>query len=129
MMQETDNAIMVVDDDEIFLEELSESLALSGYNMIAVSDPTEVIDLASGLKPKLILLDINMPGKTGLEIIREIGKLPEFDDVPVIVMSGFFQDELMLLNEIRGIKRLVKKPFGLADILGIIRDTLKGIPA
>lgn len=128
-MQETDNAIMVVDDDEIFLEELSESLALSGYNMIAVSDPTEVIDLASGLKPKLILLDINMPGKTGLEIIREIGKLPEFDDVPVIVMSGFFQDELMLLNEIRGIKRLVKKPFGLADILGIIRDTLKGIPA
>ncbi len=128
-MKDADNTIMVVDDDEIFLGELSEALALSGYNMITVSDPTEVVDLASGLKPKLILLDIKMPGKTGIEIAREIRSLPGCADVPIIAMSGFFHDENWLLNEFSGIKRLVKKPFSLTDILRIIQETLKGVPA
>ena len=127
-MKKEKNTIMVVDDDELFLEELSEALALSGYNMIAASDPNEVIDLAAGLKPKLILLDIKMPGKTGIEIAREISHLSDFANIPIIAMSGFFQDEATLLNEVRGIKKLVKKPFNLADILTVIKKTLKEVP-
>ena len=128
-MKDAENTIMVVDDDEIFLGELSEALALSGYNMITVSDPTEVVDLASGLKPKLILLDIKMPGKTGIEIAREISDLPGCADVPIIAMSGFFHDEEWLLNQFGRIKRLVRKPFSLTDILRIIQETLKEVLA
>lgn len=128
-MKDSENTVMVVDDDEVFLEELSEALALSGYNMITVSDPTEVVALASGLKPKLILLDIKMPGKTGIEIAREMSNLPEFSDIPIIAMSGHFQDEDRLRSEVRRIKKLIKKPFNLTDLLKIIHETLRRVPA
>lgn len=126
VLKSRENTIMVVDDNEAFLEELSEALALNGYNTVAISDPTEVIDVAFRLKPKLILLDIRMPGKTGMDIAREISQLPKFADVPAIAMSGFFDDEEALLDSFHNIKKLIKKPFSLENILKTIQETLTG---
>ena len=116
--------IMVVDDDKEFLEELRETLTLSGYDLIAVNDATLVLDLASSIKPDAILLDLKMPQMSGFQVADELRHLSEVSHIPVIAMSAFLKDEYAALLNICGIKKCLKKPFHPLDVIAQIEEVL-----
>ena len=116
--------IMVVDDDNEFLEELRETLTLSGYDLIAVNDATLVLDLASSIKPDAILLDLKMPQMSGFQVADELRHLSEVSHIPVIAMSAFLKDEYAALLNICGIKKCLKKPFHPLDVIAQIEEVL-----
>src|SRR5438552_6468174 len=82
--------IMVVDDNVELLEELENLLKLGGYEVIAISDGTKVLEAALKNKPDLILLDLKMSPKSGFQIADEARNSALLKDTPVIAMTGFF---------------------------------------
>lgn len=117
--------VMIVDDDKAFLDELKETLDLSGYDMVAVNDATLALDMVSKTAPDLLLVDLKMPQKTGFQLAHELKRLSGFGHIPVIAMTGYFKDEYDLLMNMSGIKKCLKKPFNPLDVIAEIEDALK----
>lgn len=74
--------VLVADDDRRMRSVLSRFLSLKGYEVAEAADGREAIALARRKKPDIILLDIDMPGKSGLEVLEEL--------VPLLPGTGFF---------------------------------------
>ena len=117
--------VMIVDDDKEFLEELNETLGLSGYDVVSVNDSVAAIDTASRIKPDVILLDLKMPQKSGFQLADELRHLSELSRVPIIVMTGFFKDDYASLLNICGVRKCLKKPFNPLDVIAQIEEALQ----
>jgi CheY-like chemotaxis protein len=117
--------VMIVDDDKEFLEELGETLALSGYDMVAVGDPVSALEMASEARPQLILLDLKMPGMSGFQLADEIRRFSQFEHIPILAMSAYFKDEYASLMDACGIKKCLKKPFNPLDVISEIEKSLQ----
>lgn len=116
--------VLIVDDDKDFLDELNETLALSGYEMTAVNDSLEALDTAARVKPDVILIDLKMPKKSGFQLADELRHLSGLGRIPIIAMTAFYKDEYTPLMRICGIKRWLKKPFNPLDVIAEIEEAL-----
>lgn len=115
---------MVIDDDREFLEELCELLVLSGYEMVPVNDSAAALQIAVSEKPRVILIDLKMPGKSGFQLAEEFRGMAQLEQVSVIAMSAFFKEEYKPLLNICGIKRCLKKPFHPLEVITEIEGAL-----
>jgi DNA-binding response OmpR family regulator len=119
--------ILIVDDDEVFLEELKEIIEANGFDVICLKDPMLVKRVVKTENPDLILLDLKMPGKSGFQVADELKHAAEFSRRPVIAMSGFFtKTEHFLLMQLCGIQKCIKKPFLPAEMINMINLALEG---
>ncbi|MDD5730769.1 MAG: response regulator [Candidatus Omnitrophica bacterium] len=116
--------VMVVDDDQEFLEELNETLDLSGYAVVTVNNATKVAEEANREKPDVILLDLKMPEKSGFQVADELKHISELAHVPIIVMTAFFKDDYLPLLSICGIHKCLKKPFNPLDVIAQIEEAI-----
>jgi DNA-binding response OmpR family regulator len=80
--------VLVVEDDFDTLHPLSELLRLKGYDTITASEVDRAISLARARKPDLILTDIALPGKNGLQFIAAVRRDDTIRQTPIIVISG-----------------------------------------
>ena len=76
--------IAIVEDDEWMREEFGEMLLRAGYETILISDFSDTVQTLLSLSPDLILLDINLPGKSGFQICREI---KQKSAIPVLILT------------------------------------------
>lgn len=88
--------ILVVEDEKQASELLALYLEEAGYQVVCAFDGVEAIEKAKELKPSIITLDIILPKKDGLEVLRELKSLPETKDIPVIIISMVENNELGL---------------------------------
>jgi putative two-component system response regulator len=109
--------VLIVDDDKEFLEELAETLSLSGYETIPVDDPDKLREISAHTVPDVILLDLKMPKKTGFQVACEIDDYPGWAGVPIIAMSAYFNHEKTAIPSMFRITKFLKKPFDLQDVL------------
>jgi DNA-binding response OmpR family regulator len=119
--------VLIVDDDKEFLQELRETLGLSGYEVIEAEDARTVQDTASRANPDVIVLDLRMDDMNGFEVAEELKRFTSTVGIPVIAMTGFFREEehIPLLN-ICGIKKCIKKPFNPLDVISAIEAAMHG---
>ena len=82
--------ILVVDDDPETLRHLRDTLAEAGYAPLVTGDPGAVARIIRAEKPRLVLLDLMLPGTDGIELMQTV---PELSDLPVIFISGYGRDE------------------------------------
>ncbi len=108
--------ILVVDDDNDRREAIAELIKMSGHNVqsaIHGKDALEML-LKTSEKPKLILLDLMMPVMNGWEFMTEIKRLPQFADIPILVVSALDDTKLTQL----GAKvEVLKKPIDIPLLL------------
>lgn len=118
--------ILVVDDNKEFLEEIKETLSLSGYEVVAINDAATAFEIACAAKPDVVLLDLKMPGKTGFKVADEITHSVELKHIPIVAMTGHFTDiEYSLLINLCGIKKCLLKPFNPLDVITQIEKLLR----
>ncbi|HWT79018.1 MAG TPA: response regulator [Candidatus Methylomirabilis sp.] len=84
--------VLVVDDEEDIVTYLVAVLEDNGFRAVGESKATAVLDTIHKERPDLILLDIMMPGQSGLSLYRAIRKDSETADVPVFIISGYSQE-------------------------------------
>lgn len=116
--------VVIIDDDKELLEELKVALDLSGYESVAVNDVDKAISVAKENKPDLVLLDLKMPKKSGLEIGSELVHLDKFKETPIIAMSAFYKEGDFPLLAVHGIKKCLHKPFTLSEVIEEIERLL-----
>ena len=80
--------MLVCDDDEAVVEEFSRLLQAHGYRPVGVTDSTTVLEVTRAEQPRVVLLDLLMPGATGAQVLRALRGSPDTHDVPVVVVSG-----------------------------------------
>ncbi|HBA60944.1 MAG TPA: hypothetical protein DCZ92_09010 [Elusimicrobia bacterium] len=111
--------LLVADDDEETRKLLTRFLSSMGYTVISAEDGPAAIELARQRKPDLILLDIFMPGKNGLEVLKELA--PELPDTGFMMITGNDDEDVARDCLEHGAFDYVSKPVNL-NILG---DTIK----
>jgi len=118
--------ILVVDDEPQIRRVLRSTLSFRGYTISEVASGEEAIEATSKLKPDLILLDVNLPGMSGIETCREIRRS---SDAPIIMLTvrSAERDKVVALDA--GADDYVTKPFGIEELLARIRASLRRHPS
>ena len=115
--------ILAVDDAVIILRKISDALE-EYYDVVTVNSGTRALRYLEKEKPDLILLDIRMMPKNGLETLEEIRAMEDRADIPVIMLTGQ-EDRNSVMEGIKlGISDYVLKPFTPDDLLDRIRRAL-----
>jgi two-component system KDP operon response regulator KdpE len=114
--------ILVVDDESQIRRVLRTTLSGSGYDIIEAKDGQEAIDMVIRERPDLILLDVNMPGMTGLEACSKI-RLSYEGPIIMVTVRNSEQDKIVALDA--GADDYVVKPFALGELLARIRAALR----
>lgn len=112
--------VVVIDDDQDTLEALSSVLESGGYRVLAACSGTEAIHALEGMPaPRLILLDLVMPGMCGEEVVGEMRRIPSLAAVPVVLFSGL--GELDRRAEQLAAAGWLRKPGSLDELLEIVQ--------
>src|SRR5262249_22783089 len=106
--------ILVVEDDESVRDVLALTLDVAGYEVVAVRDGADALDLLESWQPDLILLDLRMPVMDGWTFRREQMASNVLSDIPVVVLSG--AQEAGLECEKLSAAGLIPKPFELREL-------------
>jgi two-component system alkaline phosphatase synthesis response regulator PhoP len=85
--------ILFVEDDENFYSVFSVPLRMRGYEVSHVADGNVVVEKALKEMPDLILLDIILPGTSGLDILKELKENPDSKSIKIIMLTNFGNDE------------------------------------
>jgi signal transduction histidine kinase/CheY-like chemotaxis protein len=88
-----DKIILTIDDDRQVIGLYERFLQPQGYQVIALTDPSQAVERARQLKPYAITLDVMMPGRDGWTVLSELKNNPDTRDIPVIVCSILEEDE------------------------------------
>jgi two-component system, chemotaxis family, chemotaxis protein CheY len=119
--------VLVVDDSVTMVMSLKTTLALNGFQAETAGNGQEALaKLQAGLRPDLILTDINMPVMTGIELIRHVRAMPGLKFVPILTLTT--ESALMKKNEgkLAGATGWLVKPVSGNDLVGVIRKVLPG---
>jgi len=116
--------ILVVDDEIEIVRALRRSLTAHGYKVFTASSGEEAFEQTSRHRPDLILLDLLLPGMSGLEVCR---RMRAESNIPIIVLSvkGTEHDKVEALDQ--GADDYVSKPFGIDEVLARVRVALRHV--
>jgi len=114
--------LLVVDDQAGVRRMLQEALNDEGYEVVSVASGPEALQKVKQGGIDLVLLDMKMPGMSGLDALREIRRLNP--DLPVILMTAYGEYELLGEARTLGVKHYVSKPFDLQEVRYFVRALL-----
>ena len=114
--------ILVVDDDPETLRHVRDTLEEAGYAPLVTGDPGDLSRLIRTEKPRLVLLDLMLPGTDGVELMQTV---PELGDLPVIFISAYGRDETIARALEAGADDYVVKPFSPTELTARIRAALR----
>ncbi len=116
------NPVLIVDDDQKLQKLLSEYLENNGFRVLGLTDGFKVLETIRKHSPDLVILDIMLPGRDGLEILKEIRR--DFN-LPVIMLTAKGEDTDRIVGlELRGDDYLAK-PFNPRELLARIKAVLR----
>ncbi len=118
------NRIAIVDDDIAILELIENILKNNGYDTRAYSDNSSIIEELRSYLPSLILLDIHMPSKSGIEVLKEIKKDPVLKKIPVVMLTVDGSISEIQMSMLYGANTYILKPAKEKDILDVVRNLL-----
>lgn len=106
----TAKKILIADDEPDILEILEFNLKAEGYDVIAAKNGDEAIDLAKKHSPNLIILDVMMPGKTGLEVCNILRAQPQFTETLIIFLTAMSDETAEIKGLEMGADDYISKP-------------------
>lgn len=114
--------ILICEDDQD-LRQLVRAVLGDGYRFLEAEDGDEAVALALRARPDLIILDLMMPGRSGLDVLDNLRKELPSEETRVIVMSAWGHADAAALNA--GADRFVPKPFEADELTAIVKDVLQ----
>lgn len=122
--------VVLVDDEEIILEGLKQTVPWEEYNcsIAGTADNGEAgLEIVQKLKPDILFTDIRMPGRSGLDMIRDLKNAHK--DMQVIVLTGYREFEYALEAVNLGVLRMIMKPSRIEDIVDALEAAITEIGA
>ncbi|MCL4125088.1 UNVERIFIED_CONTAM: hypothetical protein GTU68_028233 [Idotea baltica] len=114
--------IVIVEDEEKLRLVLQKYVEAEGYTADLVAEGTHAVDIVRASKPDLILLDIMLPGKSGIEICKEVR---QFSQVPIIMITAKVEEIDVLLGLELGADDYICKPFSPRQVIARVKAILR----
>lgn len=114
--------VLVVEDDGVALDLLEEILKRGGFLVSVAQTYEEALQRLLSDRISLILTDLKMPGKTGMDLLKTVKDL--YPDLPVILLTAFGDEHLWVEALSSGAVDLIPKPFKKQEILEVVKRTL-----
>ncbi len=117
--------ILVVDDEVAICSMLSLALQTAGYEVESVHDGKDVMAALVNTQPDLILLDWMLPGISGIELARQIKQSPDFNELPIIMLTARTEEDSKVTGLESGADDYVTKPFSIRELISRIKAVLR----
>jgi len=114
--------VLIVDDDEKLRKLLAEYLGGYGYQVTTLADGLAIVHAMEKNRPDIVILDIMMPGKDGLEVLRDIRT--KFS-VPVVMLTAKGEDEDRIVGLELGADDYLPKPFNPRELLARMKAVMR----
>jgi two-component system KDP operon response regulator KdpE len=114
--------VLVVDDEPPIRRFLRSSLAAAGYRVVEAENAASALRSLAAEKPDVIILDLGLPDRNGLELIPEIRKA---STVPIVVLSARHDEHSKVKALDLGADDYIAKPFGMAELMARLRAALR----
>lgn len=118
--------IFVVDDDSDIVELMAYNLKKEGYEIVTAGSGLKALWEVTDAKPDAILLDIMMPSPNGYELCGLLKSLPEFQNIPIVIVSARSSADDILQARDLGATAFLPKPFSMSTLTGLLEEILQG---
>ncbi len=114
--------ILIIDDEEMIRESLSMILELNGYRVDSTGEGSAAIEKIRTTAYSLLLLDLNMPGFSGIDVLRELNRMRYC--VPIVVFTGFGSPATEQTCTQLGASAFLGKPVPIPELLELVRNLI-----
>ncbi len=122
MAGRNDNIVLVVDDEPQIRRFLRPSLTAQGFTVVEAANAEEALTQAAAVKPAIIVLDMGLPDRDGIEVIHA---LREWTQTPILVLSVRDREAEKIAALDAGADDYVEKPFAMGELLARLRAALR----
>ncbi|MCW8843899.1 MAG: response regulator [Rhodobacteraceae bacterium] len=114
--------VLLIEDEPNIIEAISFILSRDGWAVATHSNGHDAVEVVQDAKPDLLILDVMLPGKSGLDILRVLRETLGPGELPVMMLTARGQLKDREMAEKAGVNRFMTKPFSNAEMLEAVRE-------
>jgi DNA-binding response OmpR family regulator len=114
--------VVLIEDEPNIIEAIRFLLTREGWQVETHSDGTDALDVIRSAEPDLVILDLMLPGRSGMEILRDLREESALCALPVLMLTARGQMRDREMAEKAGVSRFMTKPFSNAEVIDAVRD-------
>lgn len=114
--------VLLVEDEPNIAEALRFLLSRENWTVDLHEDGATALDKITSSTPDLVILDMMLPGRSGMEILRDLRAIDGFEGLPVLMLTARGQSRDRELAEQVGVSRFMTKPFSNVEVVTAVRD-------
>ncbi len=118
------HTILVADDEAVLRALIRATLSSAGYDVLEAADGDEALELARSARPDLIVLDVMMPRRSGLDVLREVRADPELAATPVVMLTTRTRAADRNAGAEADADRFLTKPFSPRELSETVAELL-----
>ncbi|CAN7547197.1 response regulator transcription factor [Devosia sp. LjRoot3] len=116
--------ILIAEDEPSILESLDFILRRAGWSISSVTDGDAVLEGVRRLKPRMLVLDVMLPKRSGFDILKQLRADADTENLPVLILTAKGQQQDRRIAEELGANGFVTKPYSNAEVVGAVRSLL-----
>lgn len=116
--------VLLIEDEPNIIEAIRFLLTREGWTVDTHSDGADAVQTVLQARPDLVILDMMLPGKSGMEILRDLRDRSDLANMPILMLTARGQSRDRDMAERAGANRFMTKPFSNAEVLTAVRDLL-----
>lgn len=116
--------ILIAEDEPSILESLDFILRRAGWTIGSVTDGDAVIEGVRRLRPRMLVLDVMLPKRSGFDVLKQLRADMETKGLPVLILTAKGQQQDRRIAEELGANGFVTKPYSNAEVVGAVRQLL-----
>lgn len=114
--------VLLIEDEPNIAEAIRFLLTREGWQVQTHDEGTDAVQVIQAAQPDLVILDVMLPGKNGMDILRDLRELEGMQSLPVLMLTARGQSRDREMAENAGVSRFMTKPFSNAEVLTAVRD-------
>ncbi len=118
--------VLIAEDEPGILESLDYILRRAGWSISAVTDGEAALEAVTRLKPRVLVLDVMLPKRSGFEVLKQLRAEERTRTIPVLVLTAKGQQHDRRVAEDLGASGFVTKPYANDEVVGAVRRLLDG---
>ncbi len=119
------HTVLIVEDNELNLKLFTDLLQAQGYRVISTQDGMAALDMARAERPDLILMDIQLPEVSGIDVTKWLKADDELKDIPVIAVTAFAMKGDEEKIRASGCEAYISKPISVSHFLETVSEFLR----
>ena len=117
--------VLLIEDETNIIEAIRFLLSREGWKVDTHGEGTTAVETVRDTRPDLLVLDYMLPGKSGMEILKELRADPEFAKLPILMLTARGQARDRDEAERAGVSRFMTKPFSNVEVMTAVRDLVQ----